>query len=63
MMSYKDMTFCPHHEFCTYGIECPRSLTEEVRQDAIMWWGSDDAPISIFLDKPHCFEDNGKESV
>lgn len=54
MMSYKDMTFCPFQD-CDNFENCERALSEEVIQDAIVWWGDQDAPIAQFMDKPSCF--------
>jgi len=56
MICYRDMTFCPFHNDCLSGKDCPRSLTEEVRRGAEAWWGKDDAPICVYADKPWCFE-------
>lgn len=55
MSSYMDMTFCLYYPDCASGKSCPRALTDEIQQDAIMWYGNDNAPISIFAGEPHCF--------
>ena len=55
-MCYRDMTFCPYNDDCHSGKDCPRALTDEVWKQAEMWWGSKDAPIAIFTEKPWCFE-------
>ena len=56
-MCYKDMTFCMFHEDCLSGGDCPRALTDKVQEEAVAWWGNDDAPVSVFTDPPkHCFE-------
>ncbi len=57
MQSYKNMIFCPFYEECLLGQDCGRRLTEEVKNAAINWWGNDDAPITLYLDKPGCFEE------
>ncbi len=58
MISYKDMTFCRENE-CRLFNDCHRALTDEVREEARLWYGGDDAPICLFADVPTCFE--GKE--
>lgn len=59
MMCYRDMTFCTAYKMCEHGNTCPRSLTPQVREDADRWWGkgADKAPISVFGDRPSCFEE------
>lgn len=61
MICYKDMTFCKHYEDCKKADDCPRPLTPTVRQQAIKWWGSDDAPIAVFTEKPECHSDNDQD--
>lgn len=61
MRTYRDVTFCPFYKGCCFADECPRPLTSEVKAAAVAWWGSEDAPISIFLDEPDCFMPQGKE--
>jgi len=55
---YKNMTFCVFEE-CTLYQDCGRRLTEKDKKDAIEWFGSDEAIIQIYLDKPYCFEGEG----
>lgn len=57
-MTYRDMTFCVHHEDCAKAKDCPRPLTEQVREDAARWWGTvpGEVPIAYFLNKPKCHE-------
>jgi hypothetical protein len=38
------------------GTECPRSLTEQVIEDAKNWWGGENPRIVQYVDKPDCFE-------
>jgi len=57
MIGYKDITYCPFWNECSGGKECPRALTKEVMEAATKWWGSEDAPISMYMDKPHCFKE------
>lgn len=57
MICYKDKTFCPFYKECLKGQECDRALTEGVKESAKAWWGTEDAPISMFMDKPDCFEE------
>ncbi|GAG05049.1 unnamed protein product [marine sediment metagenome] len=54
MMCYKDRTFCPFTE-CTDSDKCRVALTQQVKADAARWWGSDDAPIATYLEKPECY--------
>lgn len=44
MISYKDRTFCASPN-CQD--KCGRKLTEEIKQAAVKWWGSEGAPISV----------------
>lgn len=44
MISYKDMTFC--NASCG-NMTCTRKLTSQVLNDAEVWWGLGQAPISI----------------
>jgi len=57
MMCYKDMTFCTYWYICMDGSagNCPRALTEDVKRDADKWWGTEGAPIAVFLERPSCF--------
>lgn len=56
MICYRDTTFCPFHETCRGASECGRALTPEVKESAAKWWGSSDAPIATFVEKPECYE-------
>jgi len=56
MMCYKDITFCPFYGECAVGSTCRVALTPKVEEDAKKWWGDDNPPISIYLDKPECFK-------
>ena len=58
MISYKDQCFCPFYKDCRQGDVCSRALTFDVKQAAADWWGSPDAPISVFVDRPDCFKEN-----
>jgi hypothetical protein len=44
MICYRDRTYCgsPNCEN-----KCGRKLTDEVKEGAKKWWGSDNAPIAI----------------
>jgi hypothetical protein len=57
MISFRDKTFCPFWGDCEDGIDCPRALTKQVQQEAIKWWGSDEAPISMYVTEPKCFKE------
>ena len=56
MICYKDRTFCPF-EGCKHFYICKEALTEEVKQKAYKWWGTEDAPISRMTDKPNCYQE------
>lgn len=43
MLCYKDQTFCS----ANCSTECSRKLTDQVKADAKLWWGSDAAPIAV----------------
>jgi hypothetical protein len=60
MICYRDRTFCQYYETCKNGKECDRSLTTKVIDDAEQWWGSKDAPICVFGEKPDCFEEKNE---
>jgi len=60
MMCFADKTFCPFLE-CK-NTACNRRLTAEVKAAAKRWFGSDDAPISYYAEKPDCFEGGGLEN-
>ena len=55
MMCYRDMTFCTFYGECRKGKKCRRALTKKVKIDAEKWWGSKDAPIASYVNKPGCF--------
>lgn len=57
MICYRDMTFCVEQSCRHFDIDCFRSLTDRVKEDAREWWGSDEYPIAIFLDTPKCYEE------
>ncbi len=56
MLCYRDMTFCTFHEDCAKAPTCHRPLTDEVKRGAAEWWGGNDAPVALFLEKPACHE-------
>jgi hypothetical protein len=58
MICYKDKTFCPFYETCLKQNDCHRPLTPAVKAAAANWWGSDNAPIARFGEKPQCHIDN-----
>ena len=63
-MCYKDQTFCPFDK-CNKFDDCDDALTKEVRQGANRWWSNFpvrcDAPISVHISEPECFENKNKE--
>ena len=56
MICYRDTTFCTYYQTCANQEDCNRKLTPEVKEAAIKWWGSDQAPVAMFADYPYCFE-------
>ena len=59
MICYKDMTFCRFHEDCNEGDTCERAATTEV------WEGAEaiGLPLSVYADKPQCFNQKEKEDA
>ena len=55
MMSYRDRTYC-QDTTCKNFNQCDQALTDVVKQNAIKWWGSEDAPISIHAERLGCYE-------
>lgn len=57
MDGYRGRTFC-EGKGCKHFDDCPRALTEAVREKAKEWWGGDGAPISTYKDetKLECYE-------
>lgn len=52
-----DVTFCPADN-CKKRATCPRYLSDQVKKDAEVWWGGEDAPIAYWT-KPEeleCYE-------
>lgn len=43
VLYYKDQTFCS----ANCSTVCLRKLTDQVKVDAKLWWGSNDAPIAV----------------
>lgn len=61
-MCYRDMTFCSFYRNCKGSSTCGRAFTPDVEEAAERWWGSKDAPVCFFTDKPKCYceeEDKG----
>lgn len=44
MICYKDTTFCCSD--CT-NTKCPRHYSEKVVEQAVKWWGDENAPIAL----------------
>ena len=63
MMCYRDRTFCTHYTDCSSGNTCDRPLTPEVQEAAEKWWGSKDAPIAVFIEKPKCHSSYKTKSI
>ena len=51
MICYRDMTFCTAD--CANDA-CGLKFTEQVSQDAIVWWGGEAAPIALADRSPFC---------
>ena len=57
MICYRDMTFCPYSACEHFGDGlCPRSLTKSVLRSAEAWWGGKDFPLSLYNERPSCFQ-------
>ena len=58
MICFKDKTFCKFSDCANFDqSKCDRAYTEEVRQDAMSWWGKGSTPrVAFFVDKPKCYE-------
>ncbi len=61
-MSYKDMTWCTE-ESCANKNKCPRYFTKEDAAKAKEWWGSEGAPIAVFLESKQldCYEPENQD--
>lgn len=57
MICYRDMTFCNFADKCADAADCPRALTQEVREAAEKWWGKPNPPIAVFGEKLECFRE------
>lgn len=55
MMCYRDRTYCPFSSSCLNATNCSRALTDEVKEAAYKWWGNQEAPICVYVDKPECY--------
>lgn len=54
MICFMDRTFCPFGD-CALSATCSTYLSDGVKAGAKAWWGGDDAPIAVFVDKPECW--------
>lgn len=57
MTCYRDRCFCSFYVNCVHGDVCHAALTPEVYASAREWWGSEEAPISMYKERPHCFSE------
>lgn len=48
MIGYRDRTFCTGDGCKRFAVDCQRSLTKEIKDQAERWWGGKDAPITRF---------------
>ena len=57
MLCYQGRTFCTFHNECDDGEGCSRALTDQVRDEAKVWWGQEDGdpPFAIYSQHPDCF--------
>lgn len=54
MICYKDRTFCPFWTECKHGDQCPRALTQIIKDQAIKIG----LPVMCFAEKPiDCYEE------
>lgn len=57
MICYKDKTWCEFRS-CAKFEGCDRAYTQEVHEQAIKWWGGEDAPVAIFTTPPsECYKE------
>lgn len=52
MICYKDRTWCPYHTCKNFGPPCDRSLTRDVKREAMKF----KLPIAVYCEPPDCFE-------
>ena len=65
MICYKDKTFCSEETCAEFGDgegKCSRSFTTATKDAAIMWWGSEEAPVSMFGERPDCYKEVKNEN-
>jgi hypothetical protein len=61
MICYKDRTWCTFSTCSNFSRDkCFRAFTEEEKERAIKWWGSDEYPIAVFMGKPECFTEDSQ---
>jgi len=53
-MSYRDKTWCTFYMVCRDGLDCDKALTDDVRREAIEWWGGN-PPVCVYAETPECF--------
>lgn len=46
MICFKDMAFCSLYPSQCKNDKCPRAFTENLRKEAIEWWGTVDVPVA-----------------
>lgn len=59
MQYYQNITFCS----ANCSTECSRKLTDQVKADAKLWWGSDYAPIAVANFELDCDDYTSKETI
>ena len=51
MRCYRDRTYCAYFPDCAQGVDCPRALTDEVKDAA----EREGLPICQYAERPECF--------
>ena len=54
MICYRDRTFCTEST-CSKHLDCDKFLTQEIIENAMLWWGNDQPPICLYVSKPNCY--------
>ena len=53
MICFQDRSFCAESDQCDND-RCGSRWTPELRQQAVKWWGGDDAPVAFMSMKDTC---------
>ena len=60
MLCYLGRTFCADTA-CAKFDKCPTALTDQVKADAVRWWGTPSAPIAVYGERLNCYEEKENE--